>query len=186
MISFIQPFINLLLFRAGPQDMPASQSTLKLVLISCFIADMLGAVKSVDMSLSVLVLTAIKVILLGGFIYILLNLFKKPERWLQTLSAVYGAQTLIHLASLPFMHKIQLLENGQLIISDKMLIVAALQMWLFVVIASILKGALEIKMARALIINLVLNVLLVFVLVLFSQTFGLESGAPRPISIEAQ
>jgi hypothetical protein len=142
---------------------------------------MLGVMKTVEVSLFVVLLTAVKFILLGVFIYWLMKLHQKPARWLQTLVAIYGAHTLVNLVRLPFMHEIQQLENGQLIITDKLFIVAAMQLWLFIVVARILKDALEIKMGRAIIFTLVLNVFLVVVLIFFSGAVG-----PESISIEAQ
>lgn len=185
MTSIIQPFINLLLFRAGPQDIPASHQILKIVLISCFVTDVLGAMGTLGLSMSML-LSAGQLALLSVFVYFLLKLHQKSERWLQTITAVFGALTLINLASLPFIQNLNILAGGQLIITPKLLIVGVLQLWFFIVMARILRDAAEISMGRALLLTFLLVNIIPILLSLFIGALGFEPQAINTISTEAQ
>lgn len=175
MISFIQPFINLLLFRAGPQDIPASESVLKFVLISCFVTDVLGALGTLGMTTSI-ILSAGQIGLLGGFVYLLLKIHQKSERWLQTLTAIFGSLALINLISLPFIQNLQLLKEGQLILTPNLLLVGALQLWFFITMARILRDAIEIRMGRAVLLTFLMVNIVPIVLSAFIGALGIEPG----------
>lgn len=185
MISFIQPFINLLLFRAGPQDMPASPSALKIVFISCFITDVLGAMRTLGITMSML-LSAGQIALLGLFVYLLLKVYQKPERWVQTLTAIFGALALINLASLPVVQNLNILEDGKLIITPQLLLVAVLQLWFFITMARILRDALEIKLGRALLLTFLMINIIPILLSIVVGTLGFEPHAISTISTQAQ
>ena len=158
MYKLIQSFINILLFRAGPQDIPASFGTLKLVLIACFITDLLGAVGTLGLGLAAL-LSAGQIGLYSALIYLLLKFNNNPERWLQTLTALFGALALINLASYPFIQNLNLIRDGQLVVTPGIMLVAALQLWFFIVMARILRDALEVTIGRALLLTfLIINI----------------------------
>ena len=182
MFALIQPFINVLLFRAGPQDMAASTGVLKFTLIACFLTDIVGASSTLGMKTSML-LSGGQIALLGVFVFLLLKINKKEDRWLQTLIALFGALAIINLATYPFIRNLNLFSDGKLVLTGGLMIVAALQLWFFVVMARILKDALEVRMGRAvlltfLIINIVPMVLslIVGVLGLTPHTAGTAMG----------
>lgn len=177
MFALIQPFINLLLFRAGPQDMPASQGVFKATVVACFLSDIIGASATLGMGTSIL-LSAGQIALLGIFVYLLLKINKKESRWVQTLSALFGSLTLINLATFPFVRNLTLFVDGQLVMSGNILIVAALQLWFFIVMARILRDALEIRMGRAVLLTfLIINV----VPLVLSMLIGSIGLTPAPM-----
>ena len=181
MFALIQPFINLLLFRAGPQDMPASNTVLKATILACFITDIIGAIGLLGLTLSA-VLSAGQIVLYAGFIYLLLKINNKTDRWLQTLTALFGALALINLASYPFIQNLNLLSEGQLVLTPGILIVAALQLWFFIVMARVLRDAIEVTMGRAILLTfLIINV----VPLVLSSIIGMLGLSPATLAIDS-
>ena len=180
MFALIQPFINLLLFRAGPQDVPASESALKATMLACFVTDILGAIGLLGFTLSA-VLSAGQIVLYSGFIFLLLKINKKTERWLQTLTALFGALALINIASYPFIQNLSLLTEGKLVLTPGLLIVAILQLWFFITMARILRDAIEVTMARAVLLTfLVINT----VPLVLSTVVGVLGLSPATLAID--
>lgn len=178
MLALIQPFLNLLFFRAGPQDMPASTSALKFTIIACFLTDVIGATNTLGLSTSML-LSAGQIALLGVFVFLLLKINQKDERWLQTLTALFGALAIINLVTYPFIRNLDLFVDGQMVLTPNILIVAALQLWFFIVMARILRDALEIRMVRAVLLTfLIINI----VPMLLSMLVGALGLTPEVIS----
>ncbi len=181
MFALIQPFINLLLFRAGPQDVPASKSVLKITIAACFITDVMGAVGLLGLPLSA-VLSAGQIALYSGFVYLLLKLNTKTERWLQTLTALFGALTLINLVSYPFIQNLQLIHDGKLVLTPGILLVAILQLWFFIVMARILRDANEITLGRAILLTfLIINLIPLFM----SSLIGVLGLSPAPLAVDS-
>lgn len=161
--------------------MPASNNILRYAIIACFVTDILGAVGMLGLTLSV-VLSAGQIALYSGFIFLLLKINNKNERWLQTLIALYGALALINLVSYPFIQNLNLFNEGNLVLTPGLLIVAILQLWFFIVMARILRDALEIKMGRAVLLTfLIINI----VPVVLSSVIGVLGLSPATLAIDA-
>ncbi len=173
MLALIQPFINVLLFRAGPQDMPASLSALKFVLIACFLTDVIGASSTLGIASSA-ILSGGQIALLGVFVFLLLKLNQKQDRWLQTLVAMFGALALINLASYPFLRNLNLVVDGNLVLTGPLVMVGLLQLWFFIVMARILKDALEVRMGRAVLLTFLIINVVPMVLSLLVGALGLS------------
>jgi hypothetical protein len=95
MISLLQVFIDIALWRKGPQDLPASRALLWLIasvyaLISVVELLVLGKEFS-----SALVLVVIDMALTVLWLWGLLTLFSKSARLLQIATAVFGIETLL-------------------------------------------------------------------------------------------
>ncbi|MGH8498363.1 MAG: hypothetical protein ACRERV_06110 [Methylococcales bacterium] len=98
----MKKFLDICLFRLGPQDLPASAFLFGLVLC------LNGIVGLVILSIEAPLLTAIAEFLVSlgllvGFIWILLALDGKTLRFQQTLTALLGTDIVISLAALPFL-----------------------------------------------------------------------------------
>lgn len=174
MSTLIQPFINLLLFRAGPQDMPASISFLRITLFACFAASMLGFLKTLSIGVAI-VLSGGQIALLAGFIYILLKSGQKQARWVQTLTAIFGALAITNFASIPFIEGITQLENGELTITSKMMVVAVLHIWFFITMVRVMRDALEITLGRAIWLTLLANIIVPVLLSMIIGAMGLDA-----------
>lgn len=97
MFSLIQAAIDIALWRAGPQRLPASR-----FLVIC-LAAFYSVVSSVQLVLlgrqfpDVLILIALDVGVMSAWTWLLLRFFNKQQRLLQTLGAIFAVQSLLAL-----------------------------------------------------------------------------------------
>ncbi len=97
MLSFFKLFLDIVLWRRGPQDLPASPTLVVLALIA-YVA--VSAVQLLLMGESGRALWLYLVgdpLLMMGWVWLLLVVFGKRERYLQTVAAVLGAATILSL-----------------------------------------------------------------------------------------
>lgn len=96
--QFLRIFVDIVLWRRGPQDLPASALLLG-VAVAAYVA-----VSAVQLALlgepaaTWFLFMVVDPLLLGGWVWLVLRLFSKPERFLQTASAVFGAGAVLGLA----------------------------------------------------------------------------------------
>lgn len=95
MLSLLQTFVDIALWRKGPQDLPASRflawSTLLVYVTTCFIQ-----LFYLRMSVAVAII-AVQVGMLLAWLWVVLAFFERRERFVQTVTAVLGVSTLIAL-----------------------------------------------------------------------------------------
>jgi hypothetical protein len=96
--QFLRIFVDIVLWRRGPQDLPASTLLLG-VAVAAYVA-----VSAVQLALlgesaaTWLLFMVVDPLLLGAWVWLVLRLFGKPERFLQAASAVFGAGAVLGLA----------------------------------------------------------------------------------------
>ncbi len=138
-------FLDLCLMRAGPQDLPASQTLLTLVL-GLYVAT--GALLTTP--LYGIVPSLLGAALDGGFMWLytlaLLSAVGLRARTLQTVSALAGAGTVFNLLALPLVQSLadldpQRLETGAGGFSSVLYLV--LLVWLLVVYGHVFRNALD-------------------------------------------
>lgn len=100
MRGLLELFLELCLFRKGPQDLPASWTLLKLTLSANALVGVLGLLTITGLA-SALVQTAAGLGLLSGVVYAGLWFYNYPNRFLQTLTALAGADALLGVFALP-------------------------------------------------------------------------------------
>ncbi|MGR9105866.1 MAG: hypothetical protein ACU843_02945 [Gammaproteobacteria bacterium] len=102
MLLILKRFLDICLFRCGPQDLPSSAFFLILVFIANTVVGLI--ILSMEAPLaSAVPQFLVSIVLLAGFSWILLALSGKSARFRQTLTALLGADTVISLAALPFL-----------------------------------------------------------------------------------
>ncbi len=96
--QFLRIFVDIVLWRRGPQDLPTSTLLLG-VAVAAYVA-----VSAVQLALlgepaaTWFLFIVVDPLLLGAWVWLVLRLFSKPERFLQTASAVFGAGAVLGLA----------------------------------------------------------------------------------------
>lgn len=134
-------FLDICLFRKGPQDIPASSILMKLCLLaygaSGFLVLLLGAPAPVAL-LQIL----LDLVLLAGLLHLVLLLNRHPGRFEQTLTALTGAGTLMGLLALPLMQWIIRQGTGGDTTLPSLLMLG-LMVWSVAIIAHILRHALD-------------------------------------------
>ncbi len=129
-------FYELAIFKKGPQDVPASQWLLRL-LVPVYIAINFLIVKlGADWSTALLQAT-VEAVLVLGFAFALLTFAGKRKRFRQTASALLGTDALISLFALPAIAS--LIGAGTLL---AFLAVVCLMLWHWLVTGHILRHAL--------------------------------------------
>jgi hypothetical protein len=136
-------FLDICLFRKGPQHIPASQILLRSALVAYGISGLLFLLVNLD-PVSALLMMSVDIALLVGLTYGVLNLMGYSGRFLQSLTALLGTGTLVQLMALPislWMSK----TLGQEIAALPQLLYIALLVWSIAIMAHILQQALAVS-----------------------------------------
>lgn len=100
MQQFLKVFVDIVLWRRGPQDLPASGLLVIATLVAYELVSVLQvALLPVNAAELVLYLVIDPLLLLGG-LWLLLRLYGRTERWPQVAAAVLGCTTLMGLVML--------------------------------------------------------------------------------------
>jgi len=155
MVSFLQLFINLCLFRHRAQDVPRSETLLLAAAALAVITSAINAVPNAGL-IRGLFMSVGQVLLFALLISLLLRFRSLSERTTQTLTAMFGATTLLQLLALPFFgwHE-RLLPEGPdpvMVLTTPLLVAAGIAIWSLAVMASILRQAMECGLGLALLI----------------------------------
>jgi hypothetical protein len=97
MLKLLQTFVDIALWRKGPQDLPAS-GFLAWLTLAAYVATSIVQVELAHprMSEAILVI-AVDVVMLLGWLWVVLAFFGRRERFVQTAAAVLGAGTVMSL-----------------------------------------------------------------------------------------
>lgn len=134
-------FLDICLFRKGPQHVPPSVALLKACLLTYGLSGLLVLVLSTPAPVAILQIL-LDLVLLSGLVYLALTLHQRLRRFEQTLSALTGTGALMGLLALPLMSWIvhqQPSGDTQL----PSLLLLALMVWSIAIMAHILRLAFE-------------------------------------------
>ena len=95
MLQFLKVFLDIVLWRRGPQDLPASALLLLLVTALYVAVSVTQLLLLHEVGRVWFVFVVLDPALLLGGTWLLLRLFKHPERFLQTATAVLGTGALL-------------------------------------------------------------------------------------------
>jgi hypothetical protein len=138
-MPLIQLFLDICLFRKGPQDVPASQFLLGLILSLNLLVSAGLLLMEADPGQAI-VQAACAMGLMFAFLYGLLKITRLDSRFLQTASAALATDAVFTLAAAPLMGMGQVLPDWQGFLS---LLVTALMLWAIAVLGHILREALN-------------------------------------------
>lgn len=137
-MPLIRLFIEICLFRKGPQDIPPSMLLLWLTACTYLMVGFLLLGLEVDW-LPAVVESLAELAMLLGFVWLLLALFKKTPRWQKTATAMLGSDVVISAPAIP-------LVGWTLAVPDAAgihLILFGMMLWHVAVVAHILRHALS-------------------------------------------
>jgi len=175
MLNYLRLFIELCLFRQQAANVPRSESLLLVAATAAVLSAAVNAIPDEGFARGLL-LSVFQVILFSVVIWVALKIKGVPERWLQTLTGIFGATTILQLLTLPlFGWQASLVsgETGQLMLTMPLMIVAAIAIWSLTVMASILRQALEIPIAGAVLLVIFCQAVVLFII-------SLLLGSPPP------
>ncbi len=150
MRKIISVFVDICLFRRGPQDLPASNFLLYLTLGAYAVSNFLLALVQYDAVTAALVSLTVT-LLLAVLTLSLLYLNGHSERVQQTLSALAGTGTVLAVLALPPIYWTHLqTRQPQLSLPD--LLALALVVWSLVIIGHIVRHALSTRLFVGLVV----------------------------------
>ena len=137
-------FIEICLFKAGPEDVPASHWLLKITLLSYF---MVGVVISrIDSAWDVSLFTSLTDMLVMIVVIGLLLQFRGfKSRFQQTLIAMAGTGTCLGIIGIPVVLLFNQVNEQERLSSYAMLLLIAVMFWSLMVTAHIFRRSLDIK-----------------------------------------
>ena len=144
-MDILRLLFNICLLRDGPEDLPPSRALLGALVIASFTMSTL--IGSVVNELRVAGLSGI-VMLLFSFAFTKLLLFRRPERFLQTFSAMLGTDAIISVALLPSFYSIQYLPLSFVTELFFNVTAFALLVWVVLVYGYIFSKALSVLISR--------------------------------------
>ena len=176
MVRYLQLFVNLCLFRHQAQDIPRSETLLFATAALAVITSAINAVPNAGL-IRGLFMSVGQVLLFALLISLLLRFRGLSERSTQTLTAMFGATTLLQLLALPFFgwHE-GLLPGGAepvMVLTTPLLIAAGIAIWSLAVMASILRQAIESGIGLAMLIIIACQSVIMAAILTFS---GSPSG----------
>ena len=145
-MPLIRLFLNICLFNKGPQDNPASTLLLGLAIVANLVVAIAMSLFEVSWA-EALMQSVMGVLLLAGFLWLALYLTGKRPRFLQTATAVFGADTLISLVAVPLLIWGRLAPDAKGVVAIPLLF---LILWQMAVIGHILRHALSISFVAGL------------------------------------
>ncbi len=97
MLHFLKAFLDIVLWRRGPQDLPASRILLWLTAAAYVAVSIVQLSLLEEPAAAWLVFVVLDPVLLVAGVYLLLRLFGKTDRFLQTATAVLGTGVVLGL-----------------------------------------------------------------------------------------
>jgi hypothetical protein len=96
-LHFLKAFLDIVLWRRGPQDLPASQVLLLLTAAAYVAVSIVQLLLLEEPAAAWVVFVVLDPLLLTAGVYLLLKLFGKTDRFLQTATAVLGTGVVLGL-----------------------------------------------------------------------------------------
>ena len=166
MQAILQHYVKLALFKAGPQDMPAS-SILQMILIFSYFLLAIINTSSINTLSHSLIHSIVDLMMLFLFTYLLLR--DKKQRINQTFNAFLGVGLVIGIIHTVSTLLFPISQDSQNISQSAQIIFFILFLWVIVVYGHIIRHATETSMIVACCISLIYIVLNVMMLVSISE-----------------
>ena len=154
MIELFKAFVDITLWRKGPQHLPASALLLVVVVILDGLLTLVFT-RTLDPQQKQLGLRVLLEIGLSlGWIWLLLALFGRSERFMQTSTAVFGTSVLLT----PVMYGMQAMLDGvgktSMLLVPMRLALLTVFVWYLLINANIMRAALEVNLFVAILLTL--------------------------------
>lgn len=165
MYTTIKTLLDILRLKAGPQDLPTSGALLGVfVMLLIGLQGLLGQTLIPD-DPTIFPQAALSALVTLGWLHLLLRLFGKTERFVQTATAIFGIAALLTPISIPLVAAVRPEADGTMTFSPLSLVAFALSLYLIYLNARILREAIERPMFQCVLLFLA-GEILIFSLVL--------------------
>jgi hypothetical protein len=134
-------FVDIALHRRGPEDLPASQFLLGLVLVAYGFVSVLALIV-ISATRPDVVLLVIELIADLAVVFLVLQVFDKGRRFLQTATALVGTGAMLSLINIPLLHWDEVLQAPPTELTTPRLLMLLLFVWSLDIAGHILSKAL--------------------------------------------
>ena len=177
----LRTFLDIVLFRQGPEDLPVSRTLLVITIAANVLLGLLFDTALPRPEFNRIPLAIAEVVFVVAWYWALLKVARRPERFLQTATAVFGISIVI----LPVYTLAQYLVVGHKpddLPALVLLFGLAIEVWLIAVNARILHSATQWPIAACVAVMLLRTaVWVVVVRALFPEALGtIETGTAKP------
>lgn len=165
----LKTLLDVCLLRGQPQDLPASVNLL--ILCAAFSVGVDFLIEAGQAPGLVRIVFAIaQTVIFGAIIYGILRVRGKPERFMQSMSALYFANGIVSLAAWPVMQQVLAagVDSAQ---AWQVLYMAGISVWFIAILANVLRHALEFTLGRALAVSLLCVMFMMFASLLVTPFF---------------
>lgn len=162
MLALVHFFIELCLLRRNPQDLPASAALFGLVLAVALLGGLLLSITAGASLAGGLAQTLLDLLLMLGVLHLALKALDKQARYLQTATALVGADAVIGLVALLPVSLARPVATGAEPGADVLfagLMFLALVGWSVLVVGHILRHAFGLSLAQGVVIAIAFDVL---------------------------
>jgi len=121
-------FVDIALHRRGPEDLPASQFLLGLVLVAYLLVSFV-ALAVMSATTADVILTLVELVTDLGVVFLLLQFFQKAGRFLQTATAMVGTGAVLSLILVPLLHWDEVLAAPPTELTTPRLLILLLFVW---------------------------------------------------------
>lgn len=135
-------FWGICVFKKSPQDIVNSYALVKLAFIGYVTVGAILFFSSTPTTIAI-VISFIETILLTGFVYLLLNFFTVSNRFIQTITALYGSGAIITSFSVPIVFYIDASVRHEQSAGIAGLLLLAVVCWSYTIMAHILHKAID-------------------------------------------
>ncbi len=142
MLLFFETLLKICFFRAQPQDLPADRQWTIIATVLIIAATVVAGMNK-ESSNQIVVFALAQVALYALVIWVILKIKGFQMRWPQTITALFGTSFLLQLLAIPFASDVALLQDGQITINNGLLFIFMVSLWNLIIVAYILKNALE-------------------------------------------
>ena len=159
LLAILHFFVELCLLRRNPQDLPASQGLLNVIVGIGLLGGLLLSVTAGGSMLNGLVQTGLDFGLMLGVLYLAMRALDKTPRFLQTATALVGADTLVGLVALVPVGLLgpEIEQSPQLMLAGLMFL--ALVIWSVIIAGHILRHAFDIRLGQGVAIAIAFDLL---------------------------
>lgn len=141
-MNMLTRFINICLFRAGPEDLPASTRLMQIVVAAYLLLGVAINLLDADLFTSMLISVA-DLLILFTFVLLLLQVRKKLPRFRQTVTAIMATSSLLGVLVLPFLALFYQYDDTTQAASWLLFALMVIMLWSLMVTSHIFRRALN-------------------------------------------
>jgi hypothetical protein len=139
--GLLRQFVDIAVLKRGPEDLPASQGVLAATVGACVVISLLAGALLPPQPGEPLILLALDTVIMLLWVWVLVKLARRPERFLQTATGLFGVQLVLSPLFAAALWVFLRAEGDQGQQLPGALLILALGVWALVASARILKAA---------------------------------------------